>query len=77
MIAIEREIDRRINVMTDAMEEYVDNYYLYDFAGHFVEADDNDGENEFDFNTIDIITEEDSSDESEQNESGNDNDNDK
>ena len=37
------------------------------FTGHLVEIDENKGENEVDFDTIDIIAEEDSSDESEQN----------
>ena len=57
--------------MTGVMEESVGNFYLYYFAGHLVEDDDNEDENEVDFDTIDIIAEEDSSDESEQNESGN------
>ena len=35
---------------------------LYDFAGHLVEDDDNEVENEIDFDTIDIIVEEDSTD---------------
>ena len=60
--------------VTDAMEEFVAKFYAYDFAGHLVKDDYNEGENEVGFDTIDIIAEEDASDESEQNESGNEND---
>ena len=60
--------------MTVVKEKLVDNFYSYDFVGHLVEDDYNGGENEVDFDAIDIIAEEDPSDESEQNESGNEND---
>ena len=56
--------------VADVNEEFVDNFCLYDFVGHLVENNDNEGENEVDFDAIDIISEEDSSDESEENENG-------
>ena len=39
------------------MEDFVDNFYAYDFAGHLVEGDDDEGENEIYFDTVDIIDE--------------------
>ena len=50
------------------MEEFLDNFYLSNSAGHLAKGNDSEGENEVDFDTIDIIAEEDSSDESDQNE---------
>ena len=38
--------------VTDAMEEFVENFYSFDFAGDLVV--DNDDEGEIDFDTIDI-----------------------
>ena len=56
--------------MIDILEEFADNFYIYGFAGHLVENDDDRDENEIDFNTVDI-TEEDSI-ENHENESKND-----
>ena len=56
------------------MEESVENFYTYDFSGHLIEDDDNEGKGKVDFNAIDIIAEEDWSNDGEQNESGNEND---
>lgn len=41
----------------DIMEDFVDNFYAYDIAGHLVEGDDDEGENEIYFDTVDIIDE--------------------
>ena len=49
------------------MIEFLDNFYLSNSAGHLAKGNDSE-ENEVDFDTIDIIAEEDSSDESDQNE---------
>ena len=51
--------------VTDVLEEFVDNFYSYHFAGHSVEDDDNEGEQNFDFDTVDIIAEEDSGEKNE------------
>ena len=57
------KVDCQERQVTDAMEEFVENLYLRDFARHFGEDDSNEGENEVDCDIIDIISEEDSSDE--------------
>ena len=36
------------------MEEFVGNFYTYDSAGYLVENDDDEGQNEIDFDTVDI-----------------------
>ena len=39
------------------MEEFVGNFYTYDFAGHLIEDDDDEDENEIDFDTVDLTEE--------------------
>ena len=39
------------------MEECVRNFYTYDFSGHLLEDDKDEGEKEIDFDTADIIEE--------------------
>ena len=51
------------------MEEFVKNFYPYDFAGHLVEDDEDEGENEIDFGTTDIIEENSNEDHKSENES--------
>ena len=46
--------------MTD-IKKFVDNFYMYYFAKHLVEGNSDEGENDIDFDTVDIL-EEDSSD---------------
>ena len=36
------------------MEEFVGNFYTYDSAGYLVENDDDEGQNEIDFDKVDI-----------------------
>ena len=36
------------------MEEFVGNFYTYDSARYLVENDDDEGQNEIDFDTVDI-----------------------
>ena len=43
--------------VADIIEQFVDNFYAYDFTGNLVEDDDNEGEHENDFNTVNIIEE--------------------
>ena len=37
------------------MEEFVRDFYTFDFAGHLAEDNGNKGKNEIDFDTVDII----------------------
>ena len=43
--------------VADIIEQFVDNFYTYDFTRNLVEDDDNEGEHENDFNTVNIIEE--------------------
>ena len=43
--------------VADIMEDFVYNFYAYDFAKHLVEDDDDEDDNEINYNTVDNIEE--------------------
>ena len=64
------KFDHQRKWVTVITEEFVGNFYTFDFAGHLAEDDDDEGEIKIDFDTVYII-EEDSSESESENDVGN------